>query len=162
MYKTVTFDDLECQRSKLLKVESPFQFIPGQVPMFTNVEEGDDCMLELDLREWVEPCLEGDVGIGRAEFALTYFSRFHNLFVGEFTQELKSLLLAMTTKYSLAYMTASFLRFLVKKIDDPIAREKLQNIHTFISHRLEKDFPPVLVCLNVNGTIALRTKKRIE
>ena len=86
----------------------------------------------MDLRQWVEPCLDGDVGIGRAEFAVTYFKRFHPLFVGEFTEELKSVLLTMSQKYNIAYMTASFLRFLVTKIHDKEVCEKLWNVHNFI------------------------------
>ena len=91
---------------------------------------------------------------------MTYFAKYHELCVSGDSAKLEAILNTMS--YSHAYLTASLLKFLASQMTDQERRVRLQKIIRTIQAHLEQDFPPLLVCLNIDGTIALRTKNKIS
>lgn len=114
----------------------------------------------LDLKEWTEPSFF-DVGIDRVAFIKLYFQNYHNVVERLSSEDAELLVKKLSGSYSMLYMMNSFLSYLSTKTKSSFHKAHLMSIIGMIQHKLESNYPPILLLMNTNGTFCYRTKKRV-
>ena len=123
-------------------------------------------IIQVDLREWVEPLIDLRVGITPPDFFMSYIQDYHHvlekLFDKKSLAEIKTLLEVIGNNYSKIAMFSSFVKFLGSKLKIEQDKEFLQSLHEKLQSHLQGEYPPILILMNINGCLVHRTDKKIQ